>query len=79
MNKYCEKCDIILLKGGRQIIIRRILSLAFVLLVLLLPSGESDIKEVNASTKTKCILTQDGGFFCEGNPGYEAALANFNN
>lgn len=32
-------------------------------------------KSVHAqSSKTKCFVTDDGGFHCEGNPGYEEAL-----
>lgn len=27
--------------------------------------------------KTKCLITESGGFFCEGNPGYEDAKMNF--
>lgn len=34
---------------------------------------------VNAqSTKTKCFVTDIGGFHCEGNPGYEEALKRLN-
>lgn len=48
--------------------------------VLLIAGFSGDVpiiqtKEVSAQpNKTKCFVTDFGGFHCEGNPGYEEAL-----
>lgn len=54
-----------------------LLSLLSVLFLLLAGSvtaldPSSDVNAVER--KTKCFVTDEGGFHCEGNPGYEEAL-----
>lgn len=62
---------------------RKVLMVIVSLLVLVVGSSTAineDNNKVQAEqNKTKCVLTVDGGFFCEGNPGYESAKNRVNN
>lgn len=56
---------------------KTIISLIGVLLIIGFAGDVSNTPEVSAQpTKTKCFVTDSGGFHCEGNPGYEEALRN---
>ena len=58
-----------------------LISLIGVLLITVFAGDVPNIqtKEVSAQpNKTKCFVTDFGGFHCEGNPGYEEALKKLN-